>query len=326
MKTIVCKRYGPPEVLVIEDREKPIIKDHQVLIQVHATSVTPMDYRARGAKMPLWPFTRVMTGIRRPKQDILGIEVAGEIVEVGNEVTEFKKGDRIFGLADKSYAEYVVARGTKGATITTMPPNLSYEEGAAIPVGGLTSLYFLKTLGNIQVGQKVLINGASGGVGVYAVQLAKYFGAEVTGVCSTKNLDLVKSLGADRVIDYTENDFTKENEEYDIVFDAVGKSSFSKCKKILCEEGIYLSTVPSYRLLFQMLWTSKVGKKKAKFGLGGGPDELQFIRELLINNEIRVVIDRTYPFEQIVDAHAYADKGHKVGSLVVTLNQGKVTQ
>jgi NADPH:quinone reductase-like Zn-dependent oxidoreductase len=207
-----------------------------------------------------------------------------------------------------------------------MPPGMSYEEGASIGFGGITSLYFLRTLANIQKGQRVLINGASGGVGVYAVQLAKYFGAEVTGVCSTKNIELVKSLGADRVIDYTTTDFTKEEEVYDTIFDAVGKSSFSKCKKLLLEEGIYLSTVPSYRLLMQMLWTSKFGKKKAKFAIASGPENLLVLKELLEKNELRIIIDRTYPFEQIVEAHAYADQGHKVGSVAILVSQEEVIQ
>jgi len=236
MKAAIIRKFGPPDVLVLEEIEKPSIQDNQVLVKVHATSVNPMDYRIRSGKAPLWPFGRLMMGLRPSKEEILGNEVAGEIVEVGSNVTKFKKGDRIFGCVNRSYAEYVVC--TENATITTMPPDMSYEEGASIGFGGITSLHFLRTLANIQKGQRVLINGASGGVGVFAVQLAKYFGADVTGVCSTKNIELVKSLGADRVIDYTTVDFTKEEEIYDIKFDAVGKSSFSKCKKLLRENGI----------------------------------------------------------------------------------------
>ncbi|MHA1635946.1 MAG: NAD(P)-dependent alcohol dehydrogenase, partial [Candidatus Thorarchaeota archaeon] len=228
------------------------------------------------------------------------------------------------GCVHRSYAEYVVC--TENATITTMPPGMSHEQGASIGFGGITSLYFLKTRANIQKGQRVLINGASGGVGVFAVQLTKYFGADVTGVCSTKNIELVKSLGADRVIDYTTVDFTKEEEIYDIIFDAVGKSSFSKCKKLLREDGIYLSTVPTYRLLLQMLWTSKIGKKKAMFGIASGPENLHYLKELLESNELRIVIDRTYPFEQIAEAHAYVDKGHKVGSVAISVSPGEVIQ
>ncbi|TFG31241.1 NAD(P)-dependent alcohol dehydrogenase [Candidatus Thorarchaeota archaeon] len=317
MKAAIIRKFGPPNVLVLEEIEKPSIQDNQVLVKVHATSVNAMDYRTRSANVPLWPFGRLMMGLKPSEEEILGNEVAGEIVEVGSNVTKFKKGDRIFGCVNRSYAEYVVS--TENATITSMPPGMSYEEGASIGFGGITSLHFLRTLANIQKGQRVLINGASGGVGVYAVQLAKYFGAEVTGVCSTKNIELVKLLGADRVIDYTTTDFTKEEEVYDIIFDAVGKSSFSKCKKPLREDGIYLSTVPSYRLLMQMLWTSKIGKKKAIFAIASGPENLIFLKELLESNDLRVVIDRTYPFEQIAEAHAYADKGHKVGSVAISV-------
>lgn len=324
MKAAIIRKFGPPDVLVLEEIEKPSIQNNQVLVKVHATSVNPMDYRIRSGKAPLWPFGRLMMGLRPSKEEILGNEVAGEIVEVGRDITKFKKGDRIFGCVNRSYAEYVVC--TENATITTMPAGMSYEEGASIGFGGITSLHFLRTLANIQKGQRVLINGASGGVGVYAVQLAKYFGADVTGVCSTKNIELVKSLGTERVIDYTTTDFTKEDEVYDIIFDAVGKSSFSKCNKLLREDGIYLSTVPSYRLLMQMLWTSKIGKKKAIFAIASGPENLLLLKELLESNDLRVVIDRTYPFEQIAEAHEYADKGHKVGSVAISMYPEEVIQ
>jgi NADPH:quinone reductase-like Zn-dependent oxidoreductase len=324
MKAAIIKKFGPPDVLVLEEIEKPSIQDNQVLVKVHATSVNAMDYRTRSADVPLWPFGRLMVGLKPSEKEILGNEVAGEIVEVGRDVTKFKKGDKIFGCVNRSYAEYVVC--TENATITTMPPDMSYEEGASIGFGGITSVHFLRTLANIQKGQRVLINGASGGVGVFAVQIAKYFGAEVTGVCSTKNIELVKELGAERVIDRTKVDFTKEDEVYDIVFDAVGKSSFSKCKKLLREDGVYLSTVPSYRLLLQMLWTSKIGKKKAIFAIASGPENLHFLKQLIESNELRVVIDRTYPFEQIAEAHAYADKGHKVGSVAISVYPQDVIQ
>jgi len=324
MKAAIIRKFGPPNVLVLEEIEKPRIQDNQVLIKVHATSVNAMDYRIRSANAPIWPFGRLMMGLRPSEEEILGNEVAGEIVEVGRDVTKFKKGDKIFGCVNRSYAEYVVC--TENATITTMPPDMSYEEGASIGFGGITSLDFLKTRANIQKGQRVLINGASGGVGVYAVQLAKYFEADVTGVCSTKNIELVKSLGADRVIDYTKVDFTKEEDVYDIIFDTVGKSSFSKCKKLLRKDGIYLSTVPSYRLLMQMLWTSKIGKKKAIFAIASGLENLHFLKELIESNELRIVIDRTYPLEQIAEAHAYADEGHKVGSVAISVCQEEVIQ
>ena len=319
MKAIVMTKFGPPDVLKLQEIEKPTITENQVLIKVHATSVNPMDYRMRSAKAPLWPISRIMMGLWKPKQKILGNEVAGEIVEVGKDITKFNIGDRVFGSANSSYAEYTVA--SEKSSLEIMPPTMTYEEGASITFGGITTLYFLKAQANIQSEQKVLINGASGGVGVFAVQLAKYFGAEVTGVCSTKNIDLVRSLGADRVIDYTKEDFTKETDrKYDIIFDVVGKSSFRKCKKILTGEGIYINIVPTYRLFFQNFRTSKRGKKKVITGMAINNDYLVLLRDLIDSKRIRVVIDRKYPLEQVVEAHSYAEKGHKVGSVVITLD------
>ena len=324
MKAAIMREFGPPNVLVLEEVERPSIQDNQVLVKVHATSANAMDYRMRSGKAPIWPFGRMMMGLRKPKSDILGNEVAGEIVAAGSNVTKFREGDKVFGCVNRSYAEYVVC--TENATLATMPSGMSYEEGASIGFGGITSLHFLRTMANIQEGQRVLINGASGGVGVFAVQLAKHFGAEVTGVCSTKNLELVKSLGADRVIDYTTTDFTKEDEEYDIILDAVAKSSFSKCKGLLRDGGVYLSTVPSYRLLLQMLWTSRFGRKRAQFGIAEGPENLLVLKDLVESNDLRIVIDRTYPFEEIAEAHAYADRGHKVGSVVISMDAEEVTK
>jgi NADPH:quinone reductase-like Zn-dependent oxidoreductase len=318
MKAIILTKYGPPDVLKLREIEKPTITDNQVLINVHATSVTPMDCRLRSAKTPLWPISRIMMGIWKPKQKILGNEVAGEIVQVGKDVTKFKKGDRVFGFANNAYAEYTIA--SENISLETMLPTMTYEEGASIGFGGVTALYFLRNKANIQIGQKVLINGASGGVGVFAVQLAAYFGAEVTGVCSTKNVDLVRSLGADKVIDYTKEDFTKEIErKYDVIFDVVGKSSFKKCRKLLTGEGIYINIVPAYRLFYQMFWTSKRGKKKVITGIAKNSDDLGLLRDLIDSKRIRVIIDRSYPLEQIIEAHSYAENGHKVGSVVITL-------
>jgi NADPH:quinone reductase-like Zn-dependent oxidoreductase len=322
LRAVVLTKYGLPEVLKLQEVERPTIEDHQMLIRVHATSVTPMEYRIRSGKAPIWPFGRMMMGFRKPKRTIIGGEMAGEIVEVGKDVQQFQVGNRVFGFGLSTYADYIIS--SERATIATMPPDMRYEEGASIPFGGITSTYFLKTRGNIQSGQRVLINGASGGVGVFATQLAKHYGTEVTGVCSTKNVELVQSLGADRVIDYTKKDFTKEKDErYDIVFDAVGMSSYSKCKKLLTEEGVYLTTVPSYGLLMRMLWTSKVGKKKAIWGIASGKDDLLLLKELFESKKLRVIIDRTYPLEDIVEAHTYVEKGHKVGSVVITLNHSE---
>ena len=324
MKVIINSKYGSPEeVLELKEVEKPIIQDNEVLIKIFATTVTPMDWRSRNGSrkaLPLWPLSRMSLGLRKPKKTVLGTELAGEIESVGKDVKLFKVGDQVFGNRGKAHAEYI--KFPEGGDIVLKPANMSYAEAASVPFGGLTALGFLRK-GNIQSGQKVLINGASGGVGTFAVQLAKHFGAEVTGVCSTTNVALVKSLGADEVIDYTKGDFTKKGQKYDMIFDAVGKSSFSKCKKLLNEFGIYLSTVPSFRLLFQMFWTSKRGRKKAVFMIPNGPykQDLIFLKELIESGKLKSVIDRQYPLEQIAEAHRYAEKGHKKGSVVITLDQ-----
>ena len=319
MKAIILTKYGPPDVLKLQEVEKPTITENQVLIKVHATSVTPMDYRMRSAKAPLWPISRIMMGIWKPKVKIPGNDVSGEIVKVGKNVTKFNIGDRVFGFAQKPYAEYTIA--SEKTALEKMPSTMSYEEGASIGFGGVSTLSFLKAKANIQSGQRVLVNGASGGVGVYAIQLAKYYGCEVTGVCSTKNVDLVRSLGADRVIDYTKEDFTKETDQkYDVIFDVVGKSSFRKCKKLLKGEGLYINIVPTYRLFFQMFRTSKRYGKKVITGIATNNDYLVLLRDLIDSKKIRVIIDRSYPLEQAASAHSYAEKGHKVGSVVITLD------
>ncbi|MHA1200433.1 MAG: NAD(P)-dependent alcohol dehydrogenase [Candidatus Heimdallarchaeaceae archaeon] len=319
MKAIIYTKYGPPDVLKLQEIEKPAITEDQVLIKVHATSVTPMEYRSRSAKAPLWPISRIMMGFWKPKRKILGNDVAGEIVEVGKNVTKFNKGDRVFGFAPSTYAEYTIA--SKKSALEILPPTISYEEGVSIGFGGVTVFSFLQAKANIQSGQRILVNGASGGVGVYAVQLAKYFGAEVTGVCSTKNVDLVQSLGAVRVIDYTKEDFTKETDQkYDIIFDAVGKSSFRKCRKLLTKDGLYINIVPTYRLFWQMFWTSKRERKKVITGIASNDGYLVLLRDLIDSKAIRVIIDRSYPLEKTVEAHAYAEKGHKVGSVVITID------
>ena len=319
MKAAIYRKYGSPEVLKLEEIEKPIIKENEILIKVHATSVTPMDYRTRSGKVPLWPISKIMIGFWKPKQQILGTEVSGEIVEIGKEVKKYKIGDKVFGFGEKVYAEYILA--PENARLELMPLSISFEQGASIAFGFISAIHFLKRIANIQRGQRVLINGASGGVGVFATQLANQFGAEVTGVCSTKNVELVLSLGAKEVIDYTKANFTKEkNQKYDLIFDVVGKSSFVKCRKLLTKRGIYLNTVPSLKLFIQMLWTSKIGKKKVLTGIAEAGENLTYLKDLVESNKLQIVIDKIYPFEKIVDAHAYADKGHKVGSVVVKLN------
>jgi NADPH:quinone reductase-like Zn-dependent oxidoreductase len=274
----------------------------------------------------LWLLARTITGLIRPKNPILGGVLAGEIESVGKDVKLFKEGDQVFGINLKdagAYAEYRCLI-PKEKVLAIKPANMTYEEAIAA-IGAITALPFLRDKGNIQSGQKVLIYGASGSVGTASVQVAKYYGAEVTAVCSTTNIELVKSLGADEVIDYTKEDFTKSGETYDIIFDAVGKSSFSHCKGSLKKKGIYLTTVPGLATFLQVLWTSKIGSKKAKIAFAGlrpaseMTKELIFIRELMEAGEIKPVIDRSYPLEQIVEAHKYVEKGHKKGNVVITV-------
>jgi len=335
MKAIVCTKYGSPDVLQLKEVERPTPKENEVRIRVYATTVTAVDCAMRRFnKFPLWLWlpVRIGIGITGPRKKILGHELSGKIEAVGKDVKLFGKGDRVFASTGHSYgahAEYKCL--PEDGVLAIKPANMTYEEAAAVPVGGGTALHFLgKT--NIQSGQKVLINGASGSVGSYAVQLAKYFGAEVTGVCSTTNLELVKSLGADKVIDYTQEDFTKTGLTYDIIFDAVGKSSFSRCKSSLKPGGIYLTTIPSLGVMLQMLWTSKFGRKKAIFAASGfAPSSektknLIFLKELIEAEKIKPVIDRRYPLEQIAEAHRYVEKGHKKGNVVITLDHNNKTQ
>jgi len=323
VKAIICTKYGPPEVLQLQEVDKPTPKDSEVLIKVHATTVHVGDTRMRGFKIPgmfSLPF-RIGFGFRGPRQPILGMELAGVIEEVGKDVTLFKAGDQVFasmGFGNGAYAEYKCM--PEDGRLALKPANTSYEEAAAVPNGAITALSILKKA-NISSEQKVLIYGASGSVGTFGVQLAKYYGAEVTGVCSTANLELVKSLGADRVIDYTQEDFTQSGETYDIILDAVGKTSFSRCKGLLEEKGFYLSTVPTLTLMLQKLWTSMVGGKKIKFApISDKTEDLVLLKEVIEEGKLKAVIDRTYPWEQIVDAHAYVDTGHKKGNVAITVS------
>ncbi|WP_445475681.1 NAD(P)-dependent alcohol dehydrogenase [Methanococcoides methylutens] len=322
MKASVSKKYGPPAVLELNEVEKPIPKNNEVLVKIHAAAVTISDIMmVKGS-----PFiTRFFTGLIRPRRAIQGTEFAGEIEAVGKDVKRFKEGEKVFGSTGADcgcYAEFVCI--PEEGFLDIMPDNMSYEEAAPV-CGALAAWNFLKDKANIQSGQKVLINGASGSMGTAAVQIARYFGAEVTGVCSTTNLEMVKSLGADKVIDGTKEDFTKSGETYDIIFDAESTSSFSNCKGSLTQKGIYLKTFPGIAILLQMLWTSKIGSKKAKFsatGLLPVPERLIFLKELkeLIEaGKLRSVIERSYPLEQIVEAYRYVETEGEVGNVVITV-------
>jgi NADPH:quinone reductase-like Zn-dependent oxidoreductase len=324
VKAILHTEYGPPDELQLKEVEKPVPKEDEVLIKIHATTVTTSDCNVRNLtfvpKLFLLPM-RMQFGFMKPKNHILGFDLAGEIEAAGKDVTRFKIGDQIFGTTEPAYgahAEYICL--PEDGVLTNKPANMTYEEAATIPVIANTALHFIRDLGNVQAGQKVLINGASGGIGTFAVQLAKYYGAEVTGVCSTTNLEMVKSLGADKVIDYTKEDFTKSGQTYDVILDAVGKSSFSRCKSSLKKKGIYLVTLPKLAVLLQMLWTPIIGSKKVKMeGAPAKVENLLFLKELIEAGQLKTVIDRRYPLEQTAEAFRYVEKGHKKGNVVITV-------
>src|SRR5213083_1818061 len=322
MKAIVCTGYGPPDVLQLKEVEKPTPKDIEVLIRVHAATVTKGDCELRSLKLPLLCklFVRIGFGFRRPRKKILGQELAGEIESVGKDVRLFEKGDQVFaftGLRLGAWAEYSCLPET--GLIAIKPANMSYEEAASIPVGGLHAWHLLRKA-NLQRGQKVLINGAGGTVGTFAVQLAKSFGAEVTGVDSTGKLGMVRSIGADKVIDYTKDDFTKSEETYDAIFDVVGKASYSGCIRSLKENGYYLLGNPGLAQQFRGLWTSMMSRKKVVGGMVSyRTDDLIFLRELIEAGKMRSIIDRRYPLEQIAEAHRYVETGQKTGNVVITV-------
>jgi NADPH:quinone reductase-like Zn-dependent oxidoreductase len=331
MKAVVYTEYGPPDVLQLKEVEKPTPKEDEILIRIYATPVAYGDILARNFKeisprkftmpFPFWLMTRIFFGVRKPRITIRGSELAGEIEAVGKDVKLFEEGDQVFGYVGQSggaYAEYLCM--PEDGMVAIKPANMTYEEAATVPYGAFVALNLLRK-GNLQSGQKVLINGASGGIGSAAVQLAKHhFGAEVTGVCSSPRLELVKSLGADKVIDYTKEDFTTSGETYDLVLDVLGKSSFSRCKSSLKQNGRYLLASFKMRQLFQMLWTSMIGSKKVICAIA--PEkakDLIFVKELAEAGKIKSVIDKRYPLEQTAEAHRYVEKGLKKGHVVITV-------
>jgi len=324
MKAAVYSRYGPPDVVQIQNVEKPAPKDNEVLVRIHATTVCAADWRMRKAD----PFLiRFMNGLWGPKKiHILGMEFAGNVESVGTSVTRFREGDQVFGSSGMKFGAHAEYACLSEDGLAIKPVNMTLEEAAAVLFGGVSALHFLRKA-KIQAGQKVLIYGASGSVGVFAVQLAKHFGAHVTGVCSTANLELVKSLGADEVVDYTREDFSKAGRVYDIVFDTVGKSGFSSSLKSLKRGGFYVLVGGSGHLssilgsILRGMWVSMTGAAKVISGVANGtPEDQSFLKGLIEAGKLRTVIDRRYSLEDIAEAHRYVEAGHKKGHVVISMN------
>ncbi|UKO97369.1 NAD(P)-dependent alcohol dehydrogenase [Nostoc sp. UHCC 0870] len=311
MKAVIIRRYGATDVLQYEELEQPQIKPDELLVRVHASSVNPIDWKTRKGMLSF------LTGNKFPM--ILGFDVAGEVVAVGSQVTRFRVGDAIYGstkFPGGAYAEFTAVPENLAAL---KPTNLSYEEAATVPLAGMTALQALRDLGHILPRQKVLINGAAGGVGMFAVQIAKALNTEVTGVCSTRNLEFVKSLGADRVIDYTEQDFTAEIIQYDIIFDAVAKRSLAHCKKVLKPNGVYISTLPTPDVLIQGFFSMFLSGQKAKFVMEKpNAQDLVYLKELIEAGKVRTVIDRTYPLQELAAAHAHSESERAVGKIAIS--------
>jgi NADPH:quinone reductase-like Zn-dependent oxidoreductase len=326
VKAVITTKYGPPEVLELQEVEKPTPKSNEILIKIFATTVTAGDSEMRHLKLPfLYQLVmRMGFGFTKPRNKIPGTELAGEIEAVGSEVKKFKVGDPVFGASGMrlgTNAEYICLPEEPGEMeggVAIKPANMSYEEAATVPFGGRDSLHFLR-LGKIESGQKILINGAGGSIGTFAIQLAKHFGAEVTAVDSTAKLDMLRSIGADHVIDYTQEDFTTNGEIYDVIFDVVGKISFARSGKSLKENGVYLLANPVSQLV-RALWTRMTTSYKVVLQTASGTvADLVFLRELVEAGKIKTVIDKTYPLEQIVEAHRYVDTGQKKGNVVITI-------
>ncbi len=330
MKAIVYERYGSPDVLELREIQKPTPKDDEVLIKIHAASANPLDWHFMRGE----PFlARLEAGLLKPKNKILGADIAGRVETVGRNVKEFQPGDEVFGEIFENglggFAEYV---SVPESALALKPANISFEAAAAVPVAALTALQGLRDKGQIQSEQKVLINGASGGVGTFAVQIAKSFGAEVTGVCSTRNLDMVRSIGADQVIDYTQEDFTKNGQRYDLIFDAVGNRSVSDYKRALSPQGIcviagFTTLFHLFQVIFLGSWVSRTGSKK--IGIMGtvkpNKKDLVFIQELLEAGKVVPVIDRRYPLSEVAEAIRYLEEGHARGKVVITLEHNNKT-
>jgi NADPH:quinone reductase-like Zn-dependent oxidoreductase len=328
MKAAVWTKYGPPDVLELRELEKPAPKDNEVLIRIHATIVTAGDCEMRNLKFPIYlslPM-RLWRGFLKPKDNsIMGTELAGEIEAVGKDVKRFKEGDQVFGSAGMDFgtnAEYISLPEEPSEMeggVTIKPANMTFEEAATVPFGGRDALHFLR-LGNIQEGQKILINGAGGSIGTFGIQLAKYYGAEVTAVDSTGKLDMLRSIGADHVVDYTQEDFTKSGEIYDVIFDVVGTVSFSRSKRSITQNGTYLLANPIRGQIIPGLWTRMTSSREVIMQTASPKvADLIFLRELIEGGELKTVIDRTYPLEQIVEAHRYVERGGKLGNVVITV-------
>jgi NADPH:quinone reductase-like Zn-dependent oxidoreductase len=318
MKVMAQISYGEPEVIVPQEIPKPSPRNKEILIRIQAAAVGPSDCAFRKGE----PFMiRLIYGLSRPKFAIGGCELAGEVEAVGKEVKHFKTGDRVLGMSVKNFGAYAEYKSlSEESPLAVIPDNIAFEEAVGVCDGGATALTFLRDKAKLRKGQKVLINGASGAVGIYAVQLAKYYGAEVTGVCSGGNEGLVRRAGADFIIDYTQEDFTKTEKAYDVVFDAVGKRSFSACKRVLTAKGIYLTTAPKLSIIIHMMWTSLFKGKRAVFATAGlmqNKANLAFLMELARNGTLNAVIDRRYPLELLPDAHKYVETERKKGNVII---------
>jgi NADPH:quinone reductase-like Zn-dependent oxidoreductase len=332
MKAVVYTHYGPPDVLEIRDIKKPVPNDDQVLVKVHAAAVNPYDWHfIRGTP---YVMRLMMGGLRKPKEPRVGVDYAGTVEAVGKNVTQFKPGDEVFGNRDGAFAEYLCVRADRA--IALKPANMTFEQAAGVPVAGLTALQGLRDKGKVQAGQKVLINGASGGVGTFAVQIAKTFGAEVTGVCSTRNVDLVRSIGADHVVDYTKEDFTKSGQRYDVILDNVGTQPLSGFRRVLRPNGICVMiggggpndgkwVGPTARPLKAKLMSPFISQKMSMMMARSNKDDLTILANLMQSGKVTPVIDRTYPLSEIREAVRYVETGRARGKVIITVAQENKT-